>query len=183
MWVCAAMLLGAACDENRHYRTLTFFFDGVPKPGEKPPVGYAPDGSAGFPDAEQSDRAVPRIVRYAHPPYREGKCAACHDNTSGQLVATPQEGLCAPCHRDVPGAVRYVHGPVAVKDCLTCHHFHGSTYPSILLDEPRGLCLRCHAEADLGTGPHHEAASQSDCTDCHHPHGGADQFFLRNQAN
>lgn len=167
-----------ACNEDNRYRVLNFFFDGVPKPGEKKPVGYAVDTSANFPEDPEAQKPK-RIERYPHTPYRTGDCGGCHDNMTGQLVALPEEGLCLLCHRGLTADLRYVHGPVAVNACTYCHDPHGSLYPGVLLDEPTKLCLKCHTQGDLGAGAHHERLDITACTDCHGAHGGADPFFLR----
>ena len=174
----AICLLGGACSEPARYRVLTFFFDGVPVPGQAPAVGYEVvrrelPGSAG------GRRAQPSVINYTHTPFRKDDCGACHNPTSGQLFSTDREGLCAGCHRDVPGPARYVHGPVAVSDCLFCHHPHGSAYPGVLVAEATALCLRCHARADLSEGAHHADIDERSCIDCHHPHAGDDRFFLK----
>ena len=62
------MLLLAGCGTARErYRTLSFFFDGVPDPDAVKPL---------------SNEGVPvllntRVVKQ-HPPYRDNKCDACH---------------------------------------------------------------------------------------------------------
>ena len=169
-----------ACNEVKHYRVLSFFFDGVPRPGEEKKIGYERKpggimdaGSDGF-----TESFAANVKQYVHPPYRDNQCAACHNTRTGQLVSSVSEGLCTGCHRNIPGDVRYVHGPVAVRACLFCHHQHASTYPRMLLTDPKSLCLRCHSEADLSTGPHHAQAFSSACIECHNPHGEDNRFFL-----
>jgi predicted CXXCH cytochrome family protein len=176
-----AALLGlalalAACTESTKYRVLSVFFDGVPKPGQKPPEGAGPGGPG---STEAGPAPAPRPVTYVHPPFREDRCGACHDPTDGQLLRTPQQGLCQGCHSDVPGSAPFVHGPVAVGDCLFCHNPHASAYPNILLDDATALCFRCHDPADLTKGPYHATVGSQPCIDCHDPHAGRDRFFLK----
>lgn len=174
--------VAASCSETARYRVLTFLFDGVPRPGEKPPPpGYGPldDGLKTRFLAEASEKPSEPLQMFPHEPYGQGKCGSCHNQQTGQLFSTPAEGLCRSCHVNVPGRVRYVHGPVAVDACTFCHHQHASPRPYLLLDEPTALCLRCHQRDDLIAGPHHQSLDERACTECHAPHGGSDRFFLK----
>jgi len=184
-WVCLMVVLaGAACSEPTRYRVLTFFFDGVPKPGQTPPKGYVAPNPPELEDLRPSTEEPTGKGRtmYAHAPYRENRCGSCHNATTGELSRPPTQGLCTACHRELTAALRYVHGPVAVNECLLCHHAHGSAYPRLLLAEATALCLRCHERGDLTSGDHHaevESASGDKCVECHNPHGGGDAFFLK----
>lgn len=173
-------LLLAACSDTSKYRVLSFFFDGVPKPGASAPGGEPPPEHTPANDSVVSVQPLEPIRRkvYSHPPYLANRCGACHSAEDGQPFKTAQEGLCRGCHEGVPGDVRYVHGPVNDNACLFCHHYHASAYPKVLLDEPTKLCFRCHDGADLTTGPHHETMERQSCVECHNPHGGNDRFFL-----
>lgn len=195
-WARGKMLIGlalvvavSACAPDVRYRVLTFFFDGVPEPGAKSAHGYpiedgnlpgpSDDGAASGPSA--------RVVYYSHPPYRENRCSSCHNSDDGQVLRSPEEGLCLACHGELVQKPAFLHGPVAVNACSFCHHHHVSTYPNLLLDDPIDICFRCHDEDDLTTGPHHQgrdtqpnsASSAGPCLQCHDPHGGDDRFFLK----
>jgi predicted CXXCH cytochrome family protein len=167
-----------ACTEQNRYRVLTFFFDGVPEPGSVPTKGYAAPEGALVDGATAEDHAGGYKV-YGHTPYKEDRCADCHDILSGQLARTPEQGLCLTCHVvPAPGA-RYEHGPVAANDCTFCHHPHVSRYPYVLKYDPHTLCFQCHQAADLSTGQHHADLESGNCVDCHDPHGGTDRYFLK----
>lgn len=173
--------LSLACSEGSRYRVLTFFFDGVPEPGQVPTPGYAVSGTAGGGGGEQAgeDQAPIVVLRVSHPPYRDNRCGACHDSRSGRIPIGPAEGLCLGCHPSVPGAVKFVHGPVATRDCLFCHHPHASAHAALLLTDSTSTCLRCHDQDDLGEGPHHADLTEQTCVECHGAHGGDDRFFLK----
>jgi predicted CXXCH cytochrome family protein len=179
----AAALLVIACAEPARYRVLSFFFDGVPRPGEEQPRGYASGGTVMESDSvgPAADRPPPQPV-LPHAPYKENRCSTCHDLGTGLLVQTPERGLCQRCHENVPGELRFLHGPVAVNGCLACHHPHGSIHEELLLADAKTLCYRCHARDELTTGAHHATLDTQLCTDCHAAHGGDDRFFLK-QAN
>jgi len=179
----ATAVAAPACSEPTRYGVLSFFFDGVPKPGESRPKGYAYPGTAATRDASgrPPERAALRLVSF-HPPYRENRCSACHDSGSGLLFRTPQQGLCRRCHPNVPGQVKFLHGPVAVNDCLACHNPHASAYPRLLLADNKALCFRCHKRADLTPGPYHATTATQACIECHNAHGGDTRFFLKKEA-
>ncbi len=172
----AMLTLVVACSSDaRRYRILRFFFDGVPDPSAPRPPEVA-DG----PLSGQSDQVrKPRRASFPHAPWREGRCRDCHDPDTGVLYKTLEEGLCQSCHAEVPGQTVYVHGPVAVNDCLACHEAHESQYPRLLRDDAELICFRCHDEADLAMGPDHESIGEVACLECHDPHGGSDPLFLR----
>lgn len=179
-----ACCLLLACAETTRYRVLSFFFDGVPAPGEA--ERKAAEEAAQAATAEearrtpkfQTGRVARSDARRMHPPYREMRCGECHAMTTRAVMLTPQDGLCRKCH-DIPEVTGYVHGPVAVSDCLFCHHHHGTQYPKLLLDEPTAVCLRCHDRDDLIEGPHHDG--NESCIKCHHGHGGSNRYFLKNE--
>ncbi len=185
------IILGLACTEAQRYRTLCFFFDGVPVPGSRVEAPSEPDPTELDADALVQETAPaeelpptpepepqPGAIR-RHPPYRDYRCGSCHDTSSGRLLRTPQEGLCRQCHENVPGDLRYVHGPVAVDACLFCHHPHGGQFAMQLRAEPADVCLRCHDADDVREGAHHAVLDESACTDCHSGHGGSERFFLK----
>lgn len=177
--------LSVACNATARYRVLRFFFDGVPEPGQKDaaPEDESEPGQASAAesvgDQASAQPAVAPKPYHLHPPFKEFQCRRCHQPAGVALVATPQEGLCSRCHQGIPGDVQYVHGPVAVRDCLFCHHPHESPERGMLLYPPNETCLRCHDRADLTVGPQHAEFEQSLCIDCHDPHGGSVRFFLK----
>ncbi|NOT02044.1 MAG: hypothetical protein HOP29_15630 [Phycisphaerales bacterium] len=173
-----ASAAAASCSQATRHRALKFFFDGVPEPGAAVPGATVAGGVESAATTEPAAGAAKRVWS-AHAPYRENRCGVCHDPQTGQLFRPPQEGLCQGCHEDVPAAVRYVHGPVAVRDCLFCHHYHSSGFPSLLLDAPTATCLRCHDRADLSQEAHPGDMADIACTNCHDAHGGAERYFLK----
>jgi predicted CXXCH cytochrome family protein len=178
----SGILVGvSACSDQTRYRVLCFFFDGVPEPGAKPVRGYPPlYGAPGTATATSPDgRPVARVPTCVHTPYRENRCAFCHDMNSGLLTRTVQRGLCRDCHPGVPGQAAYLHGPVAVSDCLVCHEPHTAFHPKLLVKGDPELCLLCHRREDLTRGPHHASIGDGPCVECHDPHGGNNPFFVK----
>ncbi len=180
--------VGVACAAATRYRVLSFLFDGVPVPGEEGLTEAAPADVPEAPDEGEEEKPGRRRVARAdpiklHPPYQRYECGRCHSMTNRLIASTPQEGMCKQCHEDIPGDLRYVHGPVAVNDCLFCHHHHGDRYPKQLRDEPTAICLRCHDRLDLSEGSHHDEQAGETCIDCHHAHGLDNRFFLKKRDN
>ncbi len=181
--LCLPPVLLACCAESTKYRVLSFFFDGVPKPGEQPAEkGYARIGSGRESRAfnHPTTRSTPGGIVYAHPPYAQSKCEGCHDRSTGRLVRKPQDGLCRICHTKAFDDAKFLHGPVAANACLFCHHYHSSERPGMLLDAPRALCVHCHRVEDIAASHSEDAdIEQRSCIDCHDPHKGDNRFFLK----
>lgn len=178
------LLLASACSTGSRYRAYCFLIDGVLPRSPQPPAEPGPRLPVGQPP--------PRTwLPSVHKPYAELQCAKCHDITvtggavqRGQdiVIMRPEEGLCAQCHKGLPGEPRFAHAPVLHKACLWCHQAHESPYPSLLRAAPADICFRCHSDEELSTGEHHPrplADSARSCVDCHTAHGGTSRFFLR----
>ena len=179
--LCALFLL-VSCSTEVRYRTLCFFFDGVPSPYDKS-VAQAGTG----PNGGTADRhtGTPKPVFY-HKPYDDYQCKKCHiisDRTGDvALVKTVREGLCATCHEKIPTDAPYIHAPLLVNACDQCHVPHESPYKGRLIASVPDTCGRCHELAQLSPRDHPQdqiRTAQGDCTRCHDPHEGKVRFFLR----
>lgn len=165
-------MLWCGCSIERHYETLSFFFDGVPDPN-------APPGTIRIGGRE----AV--IVVSAHPAFTDRNCGECHGGSSdfglrvsgfSNLDAT----ICSKCHEGLLDELRYVHGPVAANGCLECHEPHESVHPALLRREPTDLCLECHGfHLEMDPPPPYHADVERGCLDCHGGHGGDSPHYLR----
>jgi predicted CXXCH cytochrome family protein len=174
-----AALLAAACSPEARYRVASFLFDGVPAPGQPEVEGYAP---LGLGSPTEPDQPRPRAARrpvVAHAPFRDDQCTACHNLDTGQLTKEIRAGLCLDCHASVTADAPYLHGPVAVNDCVACHAYHASPYEGLLREDPGELCYGCHPQEDLSAEPHDATVAGQACVVCHDPHGGADRFFMK----
>ncbi len=121
-----------------------------------------------------------------HQPFR-GQCQLCHDPHGGDNRYFVMGGLgaegCARCHSDIRQGLDFVHGPVALGECLACHTPHQSAHKGLLSESRGELCRSCHVDvaASLeGAVSIHEPV-RDDCGGCHSPHGGANEFFLAAQ--
>jgi predicted CXXCH cytochrome family protein len=76
------------------------------------------------------------------------------------------------CHAII-GKEKYLHGPVAVQDCLVCHKETGKhTFSPINV---AALCYACHDRLYTAV---HKAANDGSCTKCHSPHQSPKKFML-----
>jgi len=178
------------CATEKNYKVLSFFFDGVPKPGsgekgEKTDKG----GTQHQNETGQGQKTVTMVSR--HPDYTGGNCDKCHDRSSRNFLKTRREIICFTCHDRNEFLGKYVHGPVAVNDCMFCHLPHESQYDSLLIKKDRDLCLDCHLEKDIFRNPAHQieisTESQStqstkppdQCIECHYVHAAGNHYFLK----
>lgn len=177
-----ALMLSALLGCSSKSRLSTFLFDGIPYPLAevcaeycKPPSPSQSEAAEPLPQATQA--SAPKEGGSRHDPYESKRCDDCHDKTKEDGLILPKRKLCIHCHERFQGA--FVHGPVAVGDCLACHLPHSSYHPSLLAAAPRELCFNCHQEKRVAARLHEKAAKQMLCFDCHDPHAGEAAFFLK----
>jgi len=173
------LLYLSGCSTTNNYRTLSFFFDGVPDP--------ATSASSLFNDSINNTdtlslalsqvNATPQMQ--LHSPYQDKKCNSCHDqNTMGKLNKSLPE-LCYQCHEDFNTRYKVLHGPVAGGQCSACHSPHMSLNADLLIRTGQSQCLHCHDKGFVLEAAYHLNIKETNCTECHNPHGGEDRNFLR----
>jgi len=180
---CLALVL-AGCDSVTRHKVLTTIFDGVPSlpPPEQLCQEYVEEQTmlaAQAADAAAATPAETELVRSSHQPYVEKQCNSCHDKEKEGGLALARAKLCFSCHTDFLTG-RYMHGPAAVGDCLSCHEPHSSRFPSLLKSAKAELCGKCHQERRIAAGMHDRLTAQHiACVDCHDPHSGKVPYFLK----
>ncbi|MBW6521025.1 MAG: hypothetical protein K0A99_08470 [Desulfoarculaceae bacterium] len=160
----ALLISLSACSREVRYKTLTFFFTGVPPIDYKPP----PPGSGQemVSAAELSD-----LERYA---LAKRIAAAQFAQYSGDFGHGPFAGnYCDACHQTKVGGSFGFGGGKEDKVSVMPTDFQA----------PRELlCVGCHTSqgptAIGAAGLRQHGPAKTDCTLCHHPHGGREQFFL-----
>jgi predicted CXXCH cytochrome family protein len=162
----------AGCSPETRYRTLSFFFDGVPNPDE-----LAAPAAAGRSPGGRPPEAAAKSPYRSHGPYDAKLCEACHLRGGGKLVL-PVDQLCLYCHELAVGK-KHMHGPVASGGCRVCHLPHGSGHAFLLVSEPTAFCFHCHDKAAVGAGDVHRAAPGTQCTQCHDPHSSDSEYLLK----
>lgn len=128
--------------------------------------------------AEEGSKGLKKIVS-RHMPFVEKNCKGCHNFKATNRLITEKNQLCYVCHTDfIKG--KYVHGPVAVGDCMACHLPHDAKYTSLLKEHKNYICSKCHYEGRLAEQMHKKVITHNmNCIDCHDPHSGNAQYFLR----
>jgi predicted CXXCH cytochrome family protein len=93
------------------------------------------------------------------------------------VIAGGAPPLCYGCH-DPIDQKRYIHGPLAVGDCLACHDPHGGYGIAHLRQESTLLCGNCHgARENLSASVC--SSSGKGCMDCHDPHQSDTRYLLK----
>ena len=176
------MLIGSCGDPATRHRILTFFFDGVP-PLEGEADQAKETGSAAVPGEPDE----PRTVWYVHEANKD--CSQCHGQRKKgffsrqvNLVATIPE-LCYTCHTGYARLEGYVHGPVALGQCLFCHDPHKTRNKYLLRKPQPELCYLCHDEGDITMIAAHAEQSPSECTRCHEGHTSSTRHLLKKDWN
>lgn len=107
------------------------------------------------------------------------QCQECHQKRDEALAGGGAEmtPLCFGCH-DRLGGKRYVHGPLAVGDCLACHDPHGGFGNAHLRHETASLCVGCHAARGAVAAVACNSAGKR-CVDCHDPHESDKRYLLK----
>lgn len=178
MFTCIAF---TACNTEKHYRTLSIFFDGVPEPRAEIPNradSVQTDRATGFNESVNFDDSIKPDTASVHPVYRPNQCDRCHDVTHGYRLNQRQPALCYKCHDDFKNQFKKLHGPVAAGFCTACHLPHQSNYRPLLKKSPRENCRYCHQAGDVGKNSAHADNSDIECRECHNPHGGPNKYFL-----
>lgn len=174
MTAMAAGLCCAGCSTpEARYRTLSFFFDGVPEPGVPKDAAKEQTGTAKQP------QAAPETQFSLHPPYAERKCEVCHESQGSNQLKMDKSKVCGTCHAPDHFMGKSVHGPVAGGNCYACHDPHKSPNPHLLLETGSAICQKCHKPEDFGEQNSHRTEKGSDCLSCHVPHASDKDRLLK----
>ena len=136
--------------------------------------------SSTSPEIEQTSSGT---LWYVHEPMKN--CTNCHDFSRRKIVSTdtylrtPVPQLCYNCHTNYTVSAPYVHGPVAVGQCLQCHEHHKSKIKNLLTEKEPELCYKCHDVYAIELIPGHLSKQMSMCTNCHNPHAGSTKALLK----
>jgi predicted CXXCH cytochrome family protein len=173
------LLYLSGCSTTNNYKTLSFFFDGVPDPAKttSTQVNDTLNNRDTLAFAQNPVNTGPQMQ--LHSPYQDKKCNSCHDQSKmGKLIKNLPD-LCYQCHEDFGTRYKVLHGPVAGGQCSVCHSPHMSLNADLLIRTGQSLCLHCHdAGAILKTAVHQDI-KETNCTECHNPHGGENRNILR----
>lgn len=178
----AAIILLSACSTQNTYRALSFFFDGVPNPGDadKVVLNDSMQLSLGLDSTLTiAKNSSPEV--YYHLPYLDKECASCHNQGQMGSLNSPEPGLCFQCHRD-RAMNSFQHGPVSSGYCSNCHHPHKSKMEKLLLQDELLLCFGCHESGTIYENIYHNISDEKECGKCHDAHGSNNHSLLQNGA-
>lgn len=184
------LFTGCSDDPLVRHKLKTDFFDGVP---DLPPLAQlCKDNMDDMFNTYYQDRLAEasavsieekQVVTAGsrHPPFADKNCKGCHNFTKANMLIAPADQLCEICHIDfVKNKGDFIHGPVAVRDCLACHHPHESKNKALLRESVSGICNKCHQEKRLALEMHNAVKEHNmECVNCHDAHGGSRQYFLK----
>jgi len=180
--VAVVSLLFAACSVQNSFRTLSFFFDGVPNPDEA-------NRSDGTDSLENTTADSLKLITQVsildfviHKPYLQKECATCHNQGQMGSLTQSQPKLCYQCHADFGEQYSFEHGPTAGGYCIECHNPHRAKEKKLLVQPKENLCFRCHNATLVSESLFHNFSEESDCIVCHNPHGGDNQSLLQKGA-
>jgi predicted CXXCH cytochrome family protein len=89
-----------------------------------------------------------------------------------------QSCVTAKCHVNI-GKAKFVHGPVAVGECSTCHQLLPDEKHKFKPDKSIGdLCYSCHDPFEKKAIMHSPVA-KGECTGCHDPHHSDRKYQLK----
>lgn len=163
-------ILFFACTPATRFKTLTFFFDGVP--GSKPaPPPRQPKTAITIPgQTPRPPRPTPLPIISTHKPVVERQCEQCHVQGGGISPIAMDIKLCDKCHKQEREQKGWSHGPINLGTCIPCHRAHESPYPH-LLDKPvPDVCVICHDDVMTNIKIYHKVSNLKRCTECHDPH-------------
>jgi predicted CXXCH cytochrome family protein len=172
------VLFLVSCNEIERHEVLTFFFDGVP-PLEQERLAGEPLETT----PAQLAQTAEAPVWYVHEARKD--CSNCHSKrkqrgfSSDPRLIAPIPQLCYNCHTDFTASAAFVHGPVAVGQCLYCHNPHKSQIKYLLSRPEPELCYQCHDINTIELIPAHLPKQLSACTDCHDPHASSNKALLK----
>ncbi len=184
------LFTGCSDDPLVSHKLKTDYFDGVP---DLPPLAQLCEDNMDdifntyyqnrLAEASAGSIEEKKVVTAgsSHRPFTDKNCQGCHNFKKTNMLIAPADQLCEICHIDfVKGKGDFIHGPVAVKDCLACHLPHESKHKALLRESVSGICGTCHHEKRLAVEMHNAVMDHAmECVDCHDAHGGGRQYFLK----
>lgn len=196
----------AGCNKQSQYRTLTFFFTGVP-PYEE---WVKEENVSATEQSDEEKEVVGKSYASTHKPWQDGACGRCHQLKTEEITSAsdapedqnddftahvsaeltlPKEELCLQCHGDKTPrqAIKkrlWLHTAVAEGKCLACHVPHHSEYPDLLRTSVEEVCSTCHSDKSAlpkacsqePSGP--GTRNVEGCFACHNAHLGVNSNLL-----
>ena len=169
----------SGCSTSNNFKTLSFFFDGVPDPSitASTQVIDSINNADTLALGVNAAKTGPQML--LHSPYQDKQCNSCHDQSKMGKLIKKLPDLCYQCHEDFSTRYKVLHGPVAGGQCSVCHSPHMSLNADLLVRTGQSQCLHCHESGEIFKTAVHQDNKDTNCTECHNPHGGGDRNILR----
>jgi predicted CXXCH cytochrome family protein len=130
-------------------------------------------------------------AKFVHGPIGAGVCTPCHrlkkdytpekHTAASFTMAAKGKELCFICHENLQKKMtgKFIHGPVAMGDCIACHDPHQSDAKfSMKKPTTSSLCFGCHENKYTVKPFLHGPVAAGDCNVCHNPHASDAKFQL-----
>ncbi len=135
-------------------------------------------------------------AKYVHGPVAASVCTACHrprktynpdkHSNSSFSIAGKGKDLCFICHEAMQKRMtgKFIHGPVAMGDCIACHDPHQSDAKfQMRKSTTSALCFSCHENNKTTREFLHGPVAAGDCNVCHNPHASDYKYQLEAEGN
>ena len=171
------MIVVLSCSHHKKQQVLSFFFDGVEESDTTSSVELQ------YKEGVQSDHSQLQNLQatqsyFYHAIYQQKECSACHDRENANKLIEDLPDLCYQCHADFSEEYEFLHVPVAMGECGSCHHPHLAKNEKLLIADIQTLCFSCHDPDELRATETHSEIGETSCSDCHNPHGGEDEYLF-----
>ena len=175
------LIVSQSCNTEKHYKTLSIFFDGVPQQQIPDTTSIIETRTLRQANETSLTKGTADDSPYGsvHPDYQDKECGNCHEASFSNELSEQQPEMCYQCHDDFSDKFQSLHGPVAAGFCTTCHFPHKSDHEALLVMPIKELCQHCHVPGDVNKNEAHKEISQVSCINCHDPHGGATASLLK----
>lgn len=169
-----------SCSVRNNYKTLSFFFDGVPGSADLIVIQESSVNNDSTVSLNTINDTLTSAFskRVYHDPYQFKGCDNCHNKNSVGRMISDQPGLCYQCHEDFSEKFLFLHGPAEGGFCTACHNPHSSKEKHLLNESLNNLCFYCHNAEELSETNMHSDRQDFLCTNCHNPHGGENSLML-----
>ena len=93
------LILSVSCSIKNNYKALSFFFDGVPDPGDTLVIPESVINELADNNRFENDTLELKVKRILyHQPYVNKGCSKCHDRNSVGIMIMEEPGICYQCH-------------------------------------------------------------------------------------
>jgi predicted CXXCH cytochrome family protein len=149
----------------------------VKKPNPPKPINPNPNPAPNPSPLTSLTHDLQKGCENCHPPQKPDDEPVSKEDNSARILR-----ICFQCHQDYSNYKGWVHGPVALGQCLVCHNFHEDQNNKFLKYPLPELCYQCHDSQDMASVENHSEPAYSNCNNCHLPHAGPEINRLKPNA-